>query len=344
MALQLSESAAFSQQGTVDWVQLSNSTVSATVAVFSRLAAANIDPQTLAVGHALCSTFKLSTTGLSPQRWPVILPHPCSFFLYLRSLLWLTSYTAPGQQRMQHALKNLKWCSSFGDVMWFGFGMRHPIRLLAQTMNGYSLLMLCASLSEISVNLEAAALILAELVDIQGAPQELRPSIQQWHALATACSGVLANTTFSCVTDHFVRLARDSSPWKQVGDLREVAKALRAISQLSTGALTSITLIGNSTCGWIAALGHYFFSLDVELRHASGELLFRTASERNPVHISVVYGDPDNLTLQLMDSTYMITDAHDLLSTNYPLPGGRIPWDGVLGTAYGRSGESLIRT
>ena len=56
-------SAGFNQQGQVDWVALGNSTVSASVAVFARLTAAKIDPQTVSIGHALSSNFNLSTSG-----------------------------------------------------------------------------------------------------------------------------------------------------------------------------------------------------------------------------------------------------------------------------------------
>ncbi len=66
MALQIgnsSSSSGFSQQGTIDWVQLSNTTVSASVAVLARLSAANIHPMTLVVGQALCMNFKLSLKG-----------------------------------------------------------------------------------------------------------------------------------------------------------------------------------------------------------------------------------------------------------------------------------------
>lgn len=63
MDLTICRGSGFAQQGQVDWVALGNSTVSATVAVFARLAAGRVDPQTVAVGHALAGTFKLSVTG-----------------------------------------------------------------------------------------------------------------------------------------------------------------------------------------------------------------------------------------------------------------------------------------
>jgi len=70
MALSLggqNTSFAENQQGAVDWVQLSESTISASLAVFVRLIAADIDAQTLAVGHAVGGAFTLSDQGQSSQ-------------------------------------------------------------------------------------------------------------------------------------------------------------------------------------------------------------------------------------------------------------------------------------
>ena len=63
MDLSLSHVSGFAQQGQVDWVALGNNTVSATVAVFARLAAAKVDAQSVAVAHALSGGFKLSVAG-----------------------------------------------------------------------------------------------------------------------------------------------------------------------------------------------------------------------------------------------------------------------------------------
>ena len=63
MDLSIGRGTGFAQQGQVDWVALGSNTVSATVAVFARLAAAKLDVQTVAIGHALSGSFKLSITG-----------------------------------------------------------------------------------------------------------------------------------------------------------------------------------------------------------------------------------------------------------------------------------------
>ena len=244
---------------------------------------------------------------------------------------------------MQDALSRLKWCSSLGDVLWFGFGFQHPIRVLAQTANGFSCLALCASLSEGFSDLQAAAMILTELVDIQGAPQELRPSPQQWHALIKCCSGAIAATPFGSVADHFMGLSGATEKAKSVGDPREIAKALRAIGSLSTGTLTSIHLTGNPMCGWLAAFGHYFFGLEIEIQHADGNLLFRTVSDLHPVNISVTYGDSGALGVRVASTSYIIDNVPGLIMPyKSPFFGGRIKWEEAIRATFGRVGNTLL--
>lgn len=102
MAFNLSGNSGFGQQGAVDWVALTNTTVSATKSVFIRLAAADIHPGTLVTAHATAGTF------------------------------WLS---AQGETNVDNALKSLK---SFSSILHFGFGIKHPVRHLAKTQNGYA--------------------------------------------------------------------------------------------------------------------------------------------------------------------------------------------------------------
>ena len=104
---------------------------------------------------------------------------------------------------MEDALSKLKWCSSLGDVLWFGFGIEHPVRHLAKTANGVSCIALCAFLGQLSWSNDAGAAILAKLAEIHGVPLRLRPSLQQWDALIKICLGTLATTPFGCVAELF---------------------------------------------------------------------------------------------------------------------------------------------
>lgn len=85
----------FSQQGTVDWTQLANSSVTFSLGVLSRLSKAGVEPFTLAVGQAIFLRFPLP-----PET----------------------------QQEIHTTLANLKPFSSYGNVLWFGFGIKHVAR------------------------------------------------------------------------------------------------------------------------------------------------------------------------------------------------------------------------
>lgn len=105
----------FSQQGSLDWVGLADKTVSFSVGVLSRLAAAGIDLYTVVVGQMIAKDLPLSQKGL---------------------------------QNIQGAVSRPKCFPGFGDALWFGFGVKSFVNTLSTTDERTSLLALCATLSE----------------------------------------------------------------------------------------------------------------------------------------------------------------------------------------------------
>jgi hypothetical protein len=81
----------FAQQGSVDWVALSGSTLSFSIDVLSRFSKAGVEMITVAVGQAMCGSFNIP---------------------------------AAGQKRLQEAIARLKAFSSYGKILWFGFGVK----------------------------------------------------------------------------------------------------------------------------------------------------------------------------------------------------------------------------
>ena len=65
MAVNISDltSASFPQQGTVDWIKLGKTSVTATLGILSRISAAHVDPFTLTVAQAIADQYKLSSNG-----------------------------------------------------------------------------------------------------------------------------------------------------------------------------------------------------------------------------------------------------------------------------------------
>lgn len=298
------------QQGSVDWVQLGNSTISASVSVFHRIAAADVHIGTLTTAHAAAGTFWLSRIG---------------------------------EGRVGVALSRLQSFSALGNALHFGFAIDHPVRHLARTQHGYTCLALLGSLAELSTNAEAAPMVLSELTDILGAPRNSRPSLRQWQSIVRCCSGIFAATTFPCVTEHFLRLAGAETTWASVGEPRDVAIVLDAISKLSRKELVSIHLSGNATCAWLAAFGSYFFGLGVEVRDPNGELLHQSVLEHGHVHLFVVLGPSPEARTLVGAKSYIVRDTSDLVSTHYPLFTGRVEWDTILSTSFAGAGSELLR-
>ena len=107
---------------------------------------------------------------------------------------------------LSDAMAGLKACSSFGDVIWFGVGVRHILRVLVQTSQGASLVALCAALSE-GHNIPTSALVLHEMAKRFGSPSELTPSFAQWQALVKVCASTFCHTTLSIQINQILRLA-----------------------------------------------------------------------------------------------------------------------------------------
>ena len=127
----------FPQQGQLDWVAFFRGVAEASIAMLSRLSRYGIEPLTVLVGQELCLNFQLSRSGE----------------------IFLTT-----------ALQSLNGASSMGELLWFGFGIRHITRDLARTREGLGCIGLCAALAE-SHSLELSGHILSAFADTYQTPQ-----------------------------------------------------------------------------------------------------------------------------------------------------------------------------
>lgn len=258
----VSTSAKFQQQGSVDWVELSGKSVQFSVAVLARLSKAGIDPFTLQVGRAICTNFSL---------------HPRA------------------QGRISDAILALKKFGSYGDVIWFGFGVKHVVTDLAETEEGLTLVAVCAALSTTYDSLLGAR-VLRELCGLCKAPQSFSPAIRQWKILVELCSGILVSSHFGLVLDGFRRLASGKHYAQGLEANRcptnysALAEAILTIAQVTTKRLASATFTGGLDCIWLAAVAEWIFSLDIVIYKSGDVLLYRSRSlDQQPPQITVVY-------------------------------------------------------
>ena len=262
----------FAQQGSVDWVALSNSSVQFSVAVLARLSRAGIDAFTLQFGRAICSNFSLE-------------PH--------------------AQERIYDAIVKLKKYGSYQNIIWFGFGIKDVITDLADTEEGLTLVALCAALAA-TYDSMYAAMVIRELCVLCKAPQSFTPAIRQWKALVDLCSGMFANAHFTLVANGFRRLISGHSN-RLIGrhtptTHSALAGAILMLAKVSKGNLVNTTFSGGIDCAWLAAFAEWILSLDVAICDPSGLLLYRSrgVSDKLPQVTIIVPTTAENAAQEVL--------------------------------------------
>ncbi len=105
------KSPSFVQNGQVDWVAFGNSIWSTSSIVLQRFASAGVQPITFGAGLALASVFDLDRVG---------------------------------KQHMHSALERNQGMWSFEKVLWFGFGARSFLHVMADVQSGVNCIALVA--------------------------------------------------------------------------------------------------------------------------------------------------------------------------------------------------------
>ena len=317
------QSGALQQQGTINWDHLAGSLVKFTVDALSRYSAANVDTYTLQIGQLICSQFELS---------------------------------AKGRQNVSDALMKLKSSGSFGNVLWFGFGLRHLVRDLQTTEQGFICLSLCTSLLE-CYHENLVSEVLNELTKTLKAPAELTPSVNQWNALLHACNGTLATTSFGQTLERLVQLnphcwretiVNDHLKREGCASPKSIAEVLRGIGAITQGRMVSMTVIGGDDAGFIAAIAEWLFDLRVLILDAASEQELHTSCAGKSPQVTVMFepyqcGGQDRQNkamLRCTGRTYYLEDATELFRLRSSGPfvayvSGRARWDSLLGTVFG---------
>ena len=311
----------FAQQGSVDWVALSNASVNFSVAVLSRLSKAGIDAFTLQIGRAICYNF-----SLVPE----------------------------GQERITDAILKLRRYGSYKDIIWFGFGIKEVVTDLADTEEGLTLVALCAALTT-TYEVEFSARVLRELCILCKAPLTYTPALRQWKALVELCSGILTSTQFTMFSNGFRRLIAGSSP--HILESRcsptkytAVAHAILTLARVSRGTLINATFTGALDCAWLAAFAEWILLLDVGICDATGSFIYCSRkSSTNPQVTIILVGNngeanPHGL---LRSQASIIPKGLSLLQKDPALGGVSLlnwqgSWDTILYDVFHGSVDTLL--
>ena len=148
----------FVQQGTVDWVALGNESLTASVSILRRPSGCGAEPLTASVACVIRGTLRLSASGTS---------------------------------HLNEALEKLNSFGTYGNSMYFGFGVKSIVRTLAEIAEGMSAVAICASAAEVH-GLAVSTQIIHEYINLYRADSDtnLMPSYRQWEALVNVSLGV----------------------------------------------------------------------------------------------------------------------------------------------------------
>ena len=308
------------QQGSIDWVKLGGSTVNFAVEFLVRLSNGGVEPLTVCAAETILSRLRLGHHG---------------------------------EIRVQEAVTNLKAFSSFNKALWFGFGVKHVIRQLAESTQGLNCIAVCAAMSE-SYSILDTARILQELLRMFNAPSRLTPSLRQWMSLTNMCAGALANTDFGVILHKITRLCiPDGFPSLRFGsEPAAIAKALNGVIMVSNGSLDKVQVVGGADCGWIAAFSVWLLDLTVEVRNESGQILYSSVPEpdhpRDP-QVLIIYGT-STADIHLTGKTCVIPSGRLLIREDIvaesgigsTMSYGRVPWESILEDTFGVPMKSLL--
>lgn len=328
----------FAQQGTVDWVDLASTLVlksksanaqllsqypileiqhlvSFFVGILSRLSAAGVDPYTLIVGQALAQNLHIPIAG---------------------------------NKSIERALKELKCYAGVQNAFWFGFGIKNIVRELGTTDQGCSCLALCAALSECFSD-EFAADVLHELTLAQKAPEQLTPSIGQWHMLVQACSGVFATSKFPLLVEGFESLLRTDD---RVGGIpprpADFASALIGIGKVSYGQLAQINITQRklrTAGGWLAAVSEWFLGLKVAIYNQGDQLLYSNCLSTSDAQIQIrseTQAAHADGSLVRLEETLFLKGVEEIFRLSADAlkcdigASGRVPWESCLSVTFGK--------
>jgi hypothetical protein len=313
----------FQQQGSVDWVQLSRSSLTLSIEVLGRLSRAGIETITIAMGQALCSSFNIPSDA---------------------------------QHRISSAISKLKVTSSYNSVLWFGFGVKNIVRSLVETEQGIACVAICGCLS-ISYDEHSAAQLLREMARSRAAPEELKPSLSQWGALINACSSTLAASDFPNVVEGFSRLWWESPEDGKIGILRSPASsqalssALIAIANVSNKTLLSVTLVGGPDCAWLAAIAEWLLCLRIDVVDTKGRLLYRNFNYavEELAQVSIIRDSTYDGLDYLIDKAYLVPSGSPVWKIRLELGDrifshGRSGWSTILEDTFGPSLKRFLNT
>lgn len=323
----------FVTQGQVDWIAFGSTIWQVSSAVLQRFASAGVQPVTLGATLAIANNFELDRLG---------------------------------RQRVEQSLASLRYEHGFDRVLFFGFGYRSFVRILAETELGINIIALCCCLSQSHV-VELSAAVLGEIWQELGYPAQYKPSHHQFVLLVETCAGTLATSTFDDTVNLMLgakfrpnsdidsddedgrSLDADESgrPHTRAARAPEIAKVLHSLFRLSTKKVEQITVVGGVECAFAAAFAHWALRLQIQVKDVEGDLIFTSVLDDSKAQVIFRYlSDPTKPSMELTGVVHHLnTPTNIFVHTDGP---GleliiRVPWSQCLRRTFGSSFDELIK-
>jgi Variant SH3 domain len=250
----------FAQQGSLDWINLSRTAYSSSVAVLGRAVSVNVEQSTLNAAQVACLSIPIGHSG---------------------------------EYLLMKFLSSTKAFSKLFHVIWLGTGVRHTVQELVQSAQGVSAVVIAACLME-SYNSLYSASVFSELFKQTQGPIVLSPSLSQWDHFVRSCSGILKDSLFQERVHQMCRLAGFTSTGCEIGDpyhptynLKHTtpsednfAELLLIIGEIQRKSISTIKVHGGSACCWFAVFCDYILGLNVDMRTLHGGLLFQSSNHK----------------------------------------------------------------
>ncbi|KAL9038995.1 MAG: hypothetical protein Q9214_005057 [Letrouitia sp. 1 TL-2023] len=304
----------FTQNGQVDWVAFGKSIWSTSSVVLQRFASAGIQPITFGGGLALGSLFDLDRVG---------------------------------KQRVESALDQIRGVWSFEKILWFGFGARSFLRVMADAQSGVNSIALCSALGEVYGE-HGAAWILDELWKIYSFPQEFLPSHSQLSALTRSCSGLLTRTEFSFIPDQMLGHTLDPSNIQlDMSNAGDIAKAMSGLFKISKGEVARISVMGGEDCSFIAGFAQWLLNLTVFVVDEAGRVIYQNSDSEEAQVVVTYHRHADISPVQISSTTYILRQNEEMFIRQPTLQQiyfiVRTPWDGCLMRVFGNTFSALTK-
>lgn len=205
-----------------------------------------------------------------------------------------------GERIYNYCLTNLPVFIAADDRLQFGWNELCLYRNVQLHNFEYEHLLLSSALTECLSNNYAGA-VMSHLGDPYEQGLRTKPCLQHFRELMGSLNGVLAASDFGLMLDDRIRL----DPYRAIAghattqsnsllDPTHFARALHALSDMSSGNLQELVLVGGSILAWFATFAELFLDFNVDISARDGARLYNLKTSDDRPTLKLIFTDDLN--------------------------------------------------